>query len=260
MDEISAQQPEPGRRRLRLMTYNVHSCRGTDFRCDPARIAEVIARHEPDIVALQELDVGRRRTGGADQAQAIAMHLRMKSHFHPALNVAEELYGDAVLTPLPSRLVKAGPLPSIGEPRGALWVSVDVGGLWLDVFNTHLGLRRRERIKQARTLLGPSWLGHPSLAGKPAILMGDFNAGPRSAPFRLFTKSLVEVQDLSPARPRPTFPSLIPMLRIDHIFLRGLDASDPEVIDHRLARRASDHLPLMATICVPSDYGPQKNP
>jgi endonuclease/exonuclease/phosphatase family metal-dependent hydrolase len=251
MDENSPQQPGPGRRRLRLMTYNVHSCRGTDLRCDPARIAEVIARHEPDIVGLQELDVGRRRTGGADQAQAIAMHLRMKSHFHPALNVAEELYGDAILTPLPSRLVKAGPLPSIGEPRGALWVSIEVDGCELDVFNTHLGLRRRERMRQVQALLGPSWLGHPTLAGKPIILMGDFNAGPRSAPFKLVAGKYPEAQDLSPARPRPTFPSLFPMLRIDHIFLRGVEVLGTEVVNRGLARRSSDHLPLIATVALP---------
>jgi endonuclease/exonuclease/phosphatase family metal-dependent hydrolase len=233
------------------MTYNVHSCRGTDFRCDPGRIAEVIARQEPDIVGLQELDVGRRRTGGADQAQAIAMHLRMKSHFHPALNVAEELYGDAILTPLPSRLVKAGPLPSIGEPRGALWVKVDVGGFWLDVFNTHLGLRPRERVRQVQALLGPTWLGHPTLSGKPAVLLGDLNAGPRSAPFKLLAKTFREVQDTSCGRPQRTFPSLFPMLRIDHIFLRGLEVLDTEVINQGLARRASDHLPLVATVVLP---------
>ena len=251
MADKSARWLEPGHRILRLMTYNVRSCRGTDFRCDPVRIAEVIARCEPDIVALQELDVGRRRTGGTDQAQAIATHLRMKSHFHPALNIAEELYGDAILTTMPSRLVKAGPLPSIGEPRGALWVSVEIGGVKLDVFNTHLGLRRRERIRQVQALLGPSWLGHPSLTDKPVILMGDFNAGPRTVPFRLLADTFCEAQDLSPTRPRPTFPSLFPVFRIDHIFLRGIELLDAEVIAQGLARRASDHLPLVANVVVP---------
>jgi len=48
---------------LRIMTYNVHRCVGVDGRADPRRIAEVIAAYQPDIVALQELDVGRLRTG-----------------------------------------------------------------------------------------------------------------------------------------------------------------------------------------------------
>jgi endonuclease/exonuclease/phosphatase family metal-dependent hydrolase len=104
------------------MTYNVHRCVGADGRADPRRIAEVIAACQPDMVALQELDVGRLRTGGIDQAHVIAHLLGMSFHFHPALQVEDELYGDAILTALPMRLVKAGPLPgSVGfEPRGAL--------------------------------------------------------------------------------------------------------------------------------------------
>eukprot|EP01036_Dinobryon_divergens_P054167 gene54167-72393_t len=56
---------------MRLVTYNVHRCVGIDRRLDVERIAGVIAELEPDIVCLQELDVGRARTGGVDQARAI---------------------------------------------------------------------------------------------------------------------------------------------------------------------------------------------
>ena len=52
----------------RLLTYNVHRCVGVDRKLDVARIVGVIAEHEPDIVCLQELDVGRARTGYVDQA------------------------------------------------------------------------------------------------------------------------------------------------------------------------------------------------
>ena len=128
---------------LRILTYNVHGCRGTDGRLSPERIAAVIAEARPDVVALQELDAGRARSGGLDQAHAIARGLGMRFHFRAALHVEEERYGDAVLSALPLRLVKAGPLPGQPslEPRGALWVSVDLGGgTELQVVNTHLGL------------------------------------------------------------------------------------------------------------------------
>ena len=98
----------------RIVTYNVHRCVGNDRRLDVARIADVLARLEPDIVALQELDVGRRRTGGVDQAHEIARRLDMACHFNAALTVEEERYGDAILTSYPERLVKSGPLP--GHP------------------------------------------------------------------------------------------------------------------------------------------------
>jgi hypothetical protein len=138
---------------------------------DVGRIAEVLARLEPDIVALQELDVGRARTGGVDQAHEIARRLDMACHFHAALKVEEELYGDAILTALPERLIQVGPLPGhprmpVLEPRGALWVEADVDGRALQVINTHLGLVPREQQIQAAHLAGPSWLDHPRFVGR----------------------------------------------------------------------------------------------
>ena len=108
----------------RIVTYNVHRCVGNDRRLDVARIAAVLASLNPDIVALQELDVGRRRTGHVDQAHEIGQRLEMACHFHAALKVEEEQYGDAILTSYPERLVKTGPLPGYDrmralEPRGA---------------------------------------------------------------------------------------------------------------------------------------------
>ena len=165
---------------MRVMTYNVHRCVGIDGRLSPARIARIIAQHQPDFVALQELDAGRPRTGGIDQAHEIARHLEMAYHFHPTIVVEEERYGNAILSRLPMRLVKRAVLPGSGwgrEPRGAIWVSLEADGPAIQVINTHLGLSRRERLTQADALLGPDWLGHPDCRG-PKILLGDLNAGP----------------------------------------------------------------------------------
>jgi endonuclease/exonuclease/phosphatase family metal-dependent hydrolase len=240
-------------RHIRILTYNVHSCRGTDGRRDPARIAEVVARCKPDIAALQEVDVGRARSGGVDQAHLIAAHLSMKAHFHPALHLEQEQYGDAILTALPARLVRAGPLPSIGEPRGAIWVSVDVGGAQLQVINTHLGLRRRERAAQVAALLGPGWLGSAECRDAPAVLVGDFNTVPGALAYRNLARHGRDAQLHAATRAKATFPSWLPMLRLDHIFVgEGVEAVETQVLADRLARRASDHLPLVATLAVPA--------
>ncbi len=241
--------PPPDRRRLKILSYNVHSCIGTDRKLDPARIAEVIAAAEPDIIGLQELDVGRSRTGGVDQAHIIASLLQMEFHFQAAMSVAEERYGDAILTALPARTVKGGGLPSIGEPRGAIWVEVNLGSHCLQVFNTHLGLRGRERMTQINTLLGAAWLGHPRGRGNPQVLIGDFNAIPSSATYKAAARRLTDVQSALPRRSGPTFPSRYPLLRIDHIFVSpGIIPVKTEVISTPLARRASDHLPVLATV------------
>jgi endonuclease/exonuclease/phosphatase family metal-dependent hydrolase len=232
---------------LRIMTYNVHRCVGADRRADPRRIAEVIAACQPDMVALQELDVGRHRTGGIDQVHAIAHLLGMSVHFHPALQVEEELYGDAILSALPMRLVKAGPLPgSVGfEPRGALWAAVEANGTEIQIINTHLGLPAYERMKQAKTLLGQNWLDNPDCRD-PVILLGDFNARRQSVVYRMFTARLRDAQLVLHKRARRTFPARMPMLRIDHIFCgRSVEVLGVEVLRSQLVRTASDHLPLV---------------
>lgn len=236
-------------RRLRIATYNVHSCFGTDRKLDPARIAAVIAECEADIVALQEVDVSRARSGGIDQAQTIAGHLQMMSHFHPALHLEEERYGDALLTALPTRLVKAGGLPSRGEPRGALWVEVPVEAIKLQIFVTHLGLLGAERVRQTEALIGPGWLGAPMPEEARVLLAGDLNAIARSASYRMVARRLRDVQVEADGRPRPTFPSRLPLLRIDHLFVgEGIRVNGAFVHDSPLTRRASDHLPLCADL------------
>lgn len=245
----------------RLITYNVHRCLGLDGSLSPARIAQVIAPYQPDIVALQELDVFRARTGSIDQAHAIAGELGMQMHFHPALRVLEELYGDAILTARPSRLVKAGPLPGLSarpdlEPRGALWASIRIGGAEVQVINTHLGLNRHERLAQVNALLGPQWLGHP-VCREPVILTGDFNALPVSRAYRRLGKRLGDAQlSLSMHRPKATFPVRMPFLRIDHVFASpGVEILRVETIRTPESRIASDHLPLMVDfrIRLPAD-------
>lgn len=242
----------PNAQTIRLLTYNIHSCIGTDRKIDPARIADVIAQAEPTIVALQEVDVGRRRTGSIDQAHMIASLLRMQVHFSPTLTVAEEQYGDAIITALPTGPVKTGALPSIGETRGALSVEVTAGGRKLRIINTHLGLRGRERVQQMATLLGPSWLGLNSGEHVPSVILGDFNAPPPSAAYRMAVRTLKDAQLAHGRSARPTFPSALPLMRLDHIFVtQDIIVERTEVLRNRLTRLASDHLPLLADIRMP---------
>lgn len=234
----------------RLVTYNVHRCVGADRRLDVARVADVLAALRPDIVCLQELDVGRARTGGVDQAQAIAERLGMGARFHPAMAVENELYGDAILTAWPERLVKADALPTVTgvpglEPRGAVWSVVEIAGVALNVVTTHLGLAPREQRLQARALTGGDWLGHADCQG-PTILAGDFNATSITRPYQILTARLDDAQRRLGLKPSvKTFPARLPAIRIDHGFVspevRVLAVFTPASPE---ARIASDHLPL----------------
>ena len=240
------------------MTWNVHRCVGVDRRLDVGRVAAVIAQQRPDIVALQELDVCRPRTGAVDQAHAIAQRLGMHFHFHAAFTVEEERYGDALLTMAPHRVIKAGPLPGLPsirglEPRGALWLELELDGKRLQVLNTHLGLVPHEQRAQALALAGPDWAGSRAPSDPPLILLGDFNATPHARAYRTLVARFGDARVQAPGPgPTPTFPSRLPMLAIDHVFLEGkVRATRVQTVSGPLARPASDHLPLV----VDFDFG-----
>lgn len=236
------------------MTYNVHGCVGTDAQQDEQRIADVIAAYEPDVVALQELDVARERSHGVDQARILAERLKMSFHFHPALSQLSEHYGDAILSRLPMTLVKKGILPTTTsrlafEPRGALLVRLDVAGQAVFLLNTHLGLSWDERLAQTEALLGPEWMPL-AIRQSRIILCGDLNALPGSLVHRTFNRRLHDVQPWTFQNwPQATFPSRFPLIRLDYIFINDrLKAEKVQVPHSPQTRCASDHLPLIADL------------
>lgn len=241
---------------LRILTYNVHRWLGTDRQISPTRVAEVIASCEPDIVALQEVRVGRARAGEVDQAATVASVLGMDLHFQPTIRILGEQYGIAVLTRHSSRIVKSERLPTQStrpsfEKRSALWVAVEVDGQTIQVVNAHLSLRSGERRAQAAALVGPDWVGHPDCA-EPAVLLGDFNAPPYSRSYRLIANRLRDAQlSNSFGEPQPTFHTRAPVLRLDHVFVtRSIEVVDAGPVRNPLSRVASDHFPLLAHLRV----------
>jgi endonuclease/exonuclease/phosphatase family metal-dependent hydrolase len=236
---------------VRVMSYNTHGCRGLDGRVAPERIARIIAHYEPDIVGLQELDVGRMRSGGVDQAQVIGALLNMRYHFHPSYHIEEERYGSAVLSRLPLRLIKAGALPyTIGrEPRGALWVEVELGrSRVIQFITTHFGLSGVERCKQAEELLGAQWIQSVHCT-HPVVLCGDFNFLNSSAPYRMVAAHLSDASRAVKKEEQPKVGSYMGVAMVDYIFhSRELRVERVFVANNRLVRAASDHYPLCADL------------
>ena len=120
-------------RHFRVMTYNVHGCRGMDGRVLTSRIARVIEEYQPDLVALQELDFGRRRSERHDQPNLIADALGMNSQFCPTVVDKDEQYGHALLSHWPMHIVRTAIFSHHAEkrhiePRGALWIRVEMDG------------------------------------------------------------------------------------------------------------------------------------
>jgi len=256
---VSSESAVPLVKTLRVLTYNVHGCVGLDGKTSPDRIARVIARQGADVVALQELDVGRNRSGKIDQVEAIARKLGMTFHFHSALSLKEGQYGNAILSRYPLKAIRMDALPRLKtgrlfEPRGALWFEVDVTGLKVNVITSHLSLWPAERLLQAESLLGSEWIDSAVCQG-PVILCGDFNANPRSKVYQRFGLKLRDAQVLVKSqKPKNTWLASHPFSRIDHFFV----SADIEVLSitvpaTNLDRMASDHLPLIADFKINSE-------
>jgi len=237
---------------LRVMTYNVHGCMGRDGKISPVRIARIIARHDPDIIALQELSTDEH----AHQAAIIAQKLSMTFHYHPCLSVRKGHRGNAIFCKYPMKLVRNGSLPKLPrspflEPRGALWAQVDVNGLKVQVINTHLSLSPAEGLLQAKALCGPDWTGSPDCRG-PVILCGDLNALSGSKICRHLGLTLKNTHhDAKHRRHLKTLPSFFPLGLVDHIFTGpGIRMTGAEVPRTELEKIASDHLPLIVDISI----------
>jgi endonuclease/exonuclease/phosphatase family metal-dependent hydrolase len=234
------------------MSYNVHGCVGADLRLVPARITALIAESGADVVALQELDVERARSGRSDQPRWLAERLGMQLAFCSARECDSGRYGNAVLSHYPLEVMRSACLPQRvqrHEQRAVQWVRVHAPGLALNLINTHLGLDGRERLLHVATILGREWV-HQARALGPTVLCGDFNSGPRSAVYRQLTRELGDAQRLAPGHePRRTFPSLVPLMRIDHLLVSpDLRVRACRVAAGLRARIASDHLPLIAEL------------
>lgn len=245
---------------LRILSYNIQHALGGDGRVDLPRVADVIAATAADVVALQEVDVHRPRSGSIDQARELAERLGMRAEFTACIEGGGELYGLATLSGLPIESSKSIALPALPQyrksrPRRALITRLLWGGRPLDVFNTHLSVVAAERPAQAAAIT------RNISSVKDRIIAGDLNCLPRSAPMqRLCTMGGSPLLQPATGGAR-TWPARAPLFAIDHILvsdslvvLEGGRWLTPE------SRRASDHLPVLAVVARPSGPGGTSRP
>ncbi|RMH02276.1 MAG: endonuclease [Planctomycetota bacterium] len=237
--------------RIRVMSWNIHRAIGMDRRFRPERVAAVIRHHDPDLLLLQEVDRGVPRSRRLWLDHWLARETGYPYHAWAQAHVLQEgSYGNATLSRLPIRRRRHLDL-RIGrrKRRNALYTRLQLPGRHgaLHVFNWHLGLARGERRQQVQRLLATGTIR--SLPARARVILGGDSNDWRN---RLFPSLLQPAgfhawSESGRRRHILTYPSTRPVGALDKIFWRGpLGHEHIHASRLRLARVASDHLPLVA--------------
>jgi endonuclease/exonuclease/phosphatase family metal-dependent hydrolase len=232
---------------LRVATYNIHRCRGLDGRTRPERIAEVLQGVDADVIALQEVvGAGPRHDG---HAQELGAALGMGWAMAPTRLLRLHAYGNVVLSRFPIvHHVRYDLSWKTCEPRCCQRVDVDLGGRLLHLYNVHFGTAILERRVQAERLAGI--VSDRRVTG-PKVVLGDFNEWTRGPASALLSERLHGVDLSAHLRRRRTYPGVLPLVHLDHIYHAGaVEVRRVELVRTRRSLIASDHLPLVAELAI----------
>jgi endonuclease/exonuclease/phosphatase family metal-dependent hydrolase len=250
---------------VRLVTFNTHHGVGEDARHDLPRLAKVLAAADADVICLQEVDrYFGDRSEDVDQALLLSRALDLQLAWGPAIDEPRpgdrprRQYGNALLSRLPILVSDVHRLPGGGEPRSALRTMLELDGSTLWVTATHLTTRSaEERSAQVAALAA---LHTEEMAA--GVLVGDFNARPDAPELDPLRERFTDAWEIADDRDDQagwrfwqrdegrTHPAHSPHRRIDQAWVSpGVAVASAQVLD---AEGASDHLPLMVDLLVPS--------
>ena len=250
--------------RIRIVTFNIAHGRGlipiqgfnstAGLRRNLKKVADLILRLHPDIVALQEIDQRSRWAGNFDQLDYLR-ELTGYPYTVFGINTRREglinlAYGNAILSrhPIVSSDTVTFGQRSLGE-KGFIFAEIDVHGLLLPIVNLHMHYRSRtHRFRQLDLLLaylrekrrahGGQWPVLPVVCGVFKTPGGS--AADVTAALHRHLNDLADYSRLP--KSGATFPSPFPARLLDFVFLPPR-ASEPrcEVIRAMI----SDHRPVM---------------
>jgi endonuclease/exonuclease/phosphatase family metal-dependent hydrolase len=237
---------------LRVMTYNIHVGVGMDKKLDLQRIADVINRERPDLVGLQEVDRGVRRTEGKDEIVELAQLTKMDYAFAPNLDYQGGKYGVAILSrwPIKNTVHRMFENKRESERRGMLAIEIEVDKKIVNFVTTHLDYQYEDgRLFETEQLMKflDDLNGRPRGAA-PTIVVADLNDVPEGSAYKLMRTKFDDAWVTSRTKGDGfSYPADKPVKRIDHIFYRTGDrvrAKKAWVVE----TLASDHIPVVAEL------------
>ncbi|CAN5698648.1 endonuclease/exonuclease/phosphatase family protein [soil metagenome] len=275
-------EPQAKPRQLRVMTYNIKHGQTNAACTQPPRIPgqppfpdcnldlqasiEVIRSHAPDIVGIQEVDRFWARSGGVDEPAEIAAALGMDHSCYAAnlehgpdshANVPHQ-YGTVIVSRFPILDCSNTLLRRTGtnEQRGLTRALINVRGVPLQFFNTHLHTTAVDRLMQTADIAAVI----DAAPEGSKVLVGDFNARPTAVEMQpiygRFLDAWIEAGVPSPDNPNGfTSPARLvgnPTSRIDYVFVSPqVTVTNAYVPIDPQTRLAADHYPVVADIVVP---------
>lgn len=237
---------------ITVMTYNIyHGEMAYDRgKSNLAEVARIINKHQPDFVALQEVDslTGRSAALNRGMAQNLVKELAFLTSMHGFFGKAIDYdgggYGEGVLSRYPAKAVNhALPNPEGGEGRALLTIRAEVPGVGPLLFaGTHLCHQfDANKLAQAEAILAAL-----EKSDIPVVMGGDFNFRPDTEPYRVIRRQFADAA-LVNGHPENTISYATPRSRIDYIFFSPEDKW--RVIDVQVLREdASDHMPVLVKL------------
>jgi endonuclease/exonuclease/phosphatase family metal-dependent hydrolase len=240
---------------IRVLSYNIHKgIGGRDRRYRLERIIHVIQAENPDIVCLQEVDRNVARSYHDDQPRLLAEFLEMPYQLYQLnVHLKEGGYGNLILSRFPLEQTHQISLTwrngvRTKKPRGAQIVVADTPQGGFHIVNWHLGLAEYEREWQANHLLEHRLFREG--ADLPSLIIGDFNDWRNCLPFGSLGRHGFQ-QCTAPISRYRSFPAYLPVGSLDKAFCRGaIDVRHAAIVKARVARAASDHLPLVMDVAL----------
>lgn len=228
-------------RSLKIMSYNIQGHAAARRQDHLPKLAEVIAAVAPDVVGLQEVHC-RTRVGPVHQGEVLAELTGLNLAFGRSCGMDGGDYGNSVLTRGTIGNTFVHPLPGAGEPRSMMQVEIELDGIELAFYVTHLAawgrllrVARMRQIAEVGDIIARGALPH--------VLAGDFNVPPAADEIRtLLAHGHLRVCGETK---EATFP--MTRQRLDYIFC------DPrwELISSDVIRRGpSDHWPIVVELAL----------
>lgn len=228
---------------LTVASSNIRHGLGMDGRVDLERAARVIARMNPDVAALQEVDRHTERSGRVDQAMTLGRLLHMHHAYSPFMPFQGGEYGLAMLFKQPPLSQSAIRLPDGNEPRSGLRAEVQLeAGQRAAIYCVHLDWVDDDSFRFAQAEVLAAQLGREQL---PFVLLGDLNDVPQSRTVELLGSRADSMG------PGDTFPSGHPVKQIDYILAGPKGAWRTERFWVADEPEASDHRPIAAVLRLP---------